>query len=295
MREFVILSDTCGDLSKELREKYDIEYVMNHIFINDREYNGSLDWDSFTPKEYYDMMRKGAKVRSTQVPQQDFNDFFTKCAKEGKDVLYVGCSSALSGSINAANIMKDDILEEYPEMKIEVVDTLDSTFGQGFQAIKASLLRSEGKTIEEVRDYLLENRLKYLEFATVETLEYLKRAGRVKSTAAFFGNIFSVKPIITSDVNGQNYAFKKVKGRRASLLEVVNQIKENIEDPENQIIGITHADCIEDANFVKEHLEKELKPKGFIMNNINPCVGASTGPGTIIVTCVGKATTISAI
>lgn len=294
MRKFAILTDSCSDLSKELREKFDIDYVKNIIAINGKEFPVSLDWEYFSAKEYYDMMRKGVKTKSTQVPQKDFYDYFLKCAQEGIDVLYVGCSSALSGSVNAAKIMKEDILEEYPNIKIEIVDCLVSSFGEGLQAIKAAELRAEGKTIEEVRDYLLENRLKFLQYGSVETLEYLRRAGRVKATAAFFGNIFSVKPIIISDIKGQNYAYKKVKGRRASILEIIKQVKENIVNPENQYIGIGHADCLEDAEFIKEQLEKEINVKGFYINNINPAVGASVGPGMFGVYFVGKEVTVEA-
>ena len=294
MRKFVILTDSCSDLNQELRERFNIEYAKMNVNINGKEYPVSLDWEEFSAKEYYNLMRKGARVKSTQVPQVQFYNFFIECAKKDLDVLYVGCSSALSGSVNAANIMKQEVLEDFPEMKIEIVDCLISAFGEGLLAIKASILRDEGKSIEEVKEYLENNKLKYLQFGTVDSLEYLKRAGRVKASAAFFGNILSVKPIIISDINGQNYAFKKVKGRKNSLKELVNQVKENIIDPENQIIGIVHADCLDDVVLLKELLEKEIKCKEYYINQINPAVGASVGPGMIGIYFVGKEVTMEA-
>lgn len=292
MRDFIILTDSTSDLGKEICEKYQIEYAAMNIVYNGKEMKASLDWDEYTPKELYDVMRRGTRVMTNQVPAVTFENIFTKYAKENKDVLYISCSSALSGSINTARIVKDDVIDKYPEMKIICVDSLISCLGQGLLTIDASKKRSEGKTIEEVADYLNQNKLKMNQFATVESLEYLKRAGRVKTSTAFFGNIFSVKPIIISDVKGQNYAYKKIKGRRASLLELVESVNQRIVDPENQIIGIGHADSIEDANFIKEHLEKEIKCAGFYVNYIGPIVGASVGPGTVSVFFKGKEVTI---
>ena len=128
--------------------------------------------------------------------------------------------------------------------------------------------------------------------ATVENLDYLKRAGRVKATSAFFGNLFGVKPIIISDAKGQNYALKKIKGRRASLLHLVEYLKENIVDSKNQIIYIGHADSVEDAEFVKEHIEREVECKGVYIDYIGPIVGVSVGPGTIAVYYVGQEVTV---
>ena len=155
-------------------------------------------------------------------------------------------------------------------------------------ALDCSEMKKAGKTIEECAAYLEENKLCYHQFATVETLEYLKKAGRVKAAAAFFGNIFGVKPMIISDAKGQNYAVKKVKGRRNSLVEVVNMAKESLVNPQEQTLYVVHADTLADAEFVKELLIKEVNPKEVIVTPMGPIIGVSTGPGTIGVYGKGK-------
>lgn len=292
MKDYVIFADSTCDLSKEIREQNKIEYLRMNILNKDKEYVASLDWDLYSPKELYDWMRNGTRVLTNQVPAIEFMTRFENALKANCDILYISCSSALSGSINTSYIIRDDLLKKYPNSKIICIDSLNSCFGQGIMALTASYMRNQGKSIDEVAEYIESNKLKVNQFATVESLEYLKRAGRVKASTAFFGNIFGVKPIIISDKLGQNYAYKKVKGRRNSLLELVQSIKDNIVDSENQYIFLGHADSKLDCDFVKEHIQREIKCKGIVENYIGPIIGASTGPGTIAVYFYGKEVTI---
>ena len=292
MKDYIILTDSTADLCKELREQYNIDYVAMNVTCDEKEFKASLDWEEFKANEFYYLMRDGKRIKTTQVPFNSYLEKFTQCAQNNLDVLYISCSSALSGSVNVARTVKDEVLEKYPNIKINIVDSLISSLGQGSLVIKASILKQEGKTIEEVTEYLEENKLKTQQIATVGNLEYLRRAGRIKATKAFFGNLFGVKPIIMSDAIGQNYAFKKIKGRRSSLLYLVEYLKENIVNSEEQTIYITHADTYEDALFVKEHIEKEVKCKNVFIDYIGPIVGASVGPGTIIVFYQGEKVTI---
>lgn len=227
MNNYAIITDSTSDLCKIFRTQYDIDYAQMNISYDDKELVASLDWDSYSLKELYDTMRMGKRIRITQVPYDAFLNKFKYYLEQGKDVLYISCSSALSGSINIARTVKQELEESYPNNKIVLVDSLISCLGQGFLVIKAASLRNEGKTINEVKEYLKVNKLKVHQVATVENLEYLKRAGRVKASSAFFGNLFGVKPIIISDVIGQNYAFKKVKGRVASMNYLVEFMQEN--------------------------------------------------------------------
>lgn len=291
MKDYLILTDSTSDLNQELRNKYNIEYAAMNITYDDKELKASLDWEEYSAKELYDIMRNGKRIRTTQVPYTVFQEKFLQCAKDNFDVIYISCSSALSGSVNIARTVRDEVLEQFPNVKINIVDSLISSLGQGSMVIKAAQMREEGKTIDEVTSYLEENKLTYHQVATVESLDYLRRAGRVKATKAFFGNLFGVKPIIMSDAIGQNYAFKKVKGRRASLLYLVEYLKENIQDSKDQVIYISHADSIEDANFVKEHIEREIECKEVFIDYIGPIVGASVGPGTICVYYCGDKVT----
>lgn len=292
MRKFVMVVDSTADLPLELRTKFDIKYCQMNINYEGKEYKASLDWEEYSPKELYDWMRSGKVIKTTQVPFQTFYEVFKGLLEKELDFIYLSCSSALSGSINTAISVVNELKEEFPDAKMYCVDSLISSLGQGFMAIDASQKRDNGASIEEVVAWLEENKLTYNQIATVASLDYLKRAGRVKTSKAFFGNLFNVKPLIISDVVGQNYAFKKARGRAASLKELVKYVKENIVNPEAQVVGISHADAFEEALMIKREIEKEINVKGVYISYIGPIVGSSVGPGTIGVYFVGPKVTI---
>ncbi len=283
MKKVVILTDSCSDLGKDIREKYDIEHMPQTIRYEDKEMPASLNWDLYSAKEFYDIIRKGIRIMSTQVPVATFYEIFEKNLKEGNDIVYMGCSSALSGSVNTGKIVADELSKKYPENKIFCVDCLIAGMGQGLMTVDAAIMRNEGKSAEEIASYFEENKLKYYEVGTIDSLTCLKMAGRVKASAAFFGNLFGIKPIIVANNAGENAAIKKIKGWKKAIQECVEDVKRNIVDAEHQMIAITHADCIEDALYLKSLLEAEVKPKEIYMNFVGPCVGASTGPSTLMI------------
>lgn len=284
MSDFVIIADSTCDLSSELRKQYDIDYFRMSVIVDNNPLIASLDYDEFSIKDLYDWMRNGKTVTTSQITNEEFNSRFTKYLDEGKDILYIACSSGLSGSYDASLIIKDKLLKKYPSRKILCIDSLNACMGQGLIAIKAASLRNEGATIEEVRDIIEATKLCSNQFCATETLTYLYRAGRVKGSKAFFGNLFGIKPIIISDAKGINFALpEKVKGRKKSLLEIIRLTKENGVDLENQILYVVHADCEEDAKFVKEELIKEVHPKDVYIGVIGPIIGASVGPGTVAI------------
>lgn len=290
---FKVIVDSTSDLSFDIREKYGIDYCHMMINVDDKEYNADLDYKLYSVKELYDWMRNGKRVFTTQVSSLEFETVFKKYLELGFDILYISCSGALSASIQAANLVKEKMSVEYTERKIVCFDSLISSFGQGSMAIKACELQKEGKTLDEVVAWLTENRLKFNQFATVDSLEYLRRAGRVKASKAFFGNLFGVKPIIISDVKGRNFAFEKEKGKRNAITKICNLTIDCIGDDVDQTIYIAHADCVEQAELIKKTLI-ELEPRlhNFYIGPIGPIVGASTGPGTLAIYCYGKEVTL---
>jgi len=287
-KPFVLLSDSTSDLSKEQRDKYDVDYVKMNYVVDEKEYPASLDWESHSAKEFYDLMRDGKRITTTQVSQLSYVEAFESALKQGKDVLYISCSSALSGSVNIAKVVARELEEKYPDNKIYCVDSLCSTLGQAMIVLKAAVMRDEGKSASEIADFINDNKLHFNQFGTVASLEYLRRAGRVKASKAFFGNLFGVKPIIISDKIGQNYALKKVKGRTNSYIEIANMVKECVDGYDTEYLFIGHADCIEDAEALKEEILKVVPFKNTIIGTIGPIVGASVGPGTVSAFCYGK-------
>ena len=290
--KFAILADSTSDLKPESLKEYNIDYVNMNYVVDGKEYPAMLEWTSHSPKEFYDIMRGGKRITTTQVSQNTFIEKMTYYLEQGMDILYLACSSALSGSINLGNNVAKELMEKYPERTIICVDTLISSLGQGYLAILASKLRSEGKSLTEVAQYIEDMKLTVNQVATVEKLDYLKQAGRVKASSAFFGNLFGVKPIIISDAIGQNYAIKKVKGAINARNEIVNMICESVVDPENQTLYISHADSIEVAENWRDAIMEKVPFKDCYINYIAPIVGASVGPGTVDVYFVGKEVTV---
>ncbi len=289
---FAIITDSTSDMCAALREKHNIDYVMMNYVLDDKEYPANLDWVSHSPKEFYDLMRNGKRFTTTQVPRESFVEKFEYYLEKGQDVIYISCSSALSGSYNLATVVAEEFNEKYADNKVYCVDSRISSLGQSYICFMADEQRNLGKTAAETAEYLEANRLKVNQFGSADTLEYLRRAGRVKASKAFFGNLFGVKPIIISDVIGQNYAYRKVKGSLNAKLAIVEDIEKAVENPEEQILYISHADDEKSALQLRDLILEKVPFKGVHIDYITPIVGSCVGPGTIVGFCYGKEVTI---
>ena len=287
MSDFIILTDSTSDLPCEIRREYDIEYVKMNYTIEGVEYPASLDWESHTAREYYDLMRGGVRVFTTQVHRDAYYEAFKSAITAGKDVVYISCSSALSASINVARLVSQELLEEYPDAKIFCIDSLISSLGQGYLVMEASRKRQAGMDAEETAAYIESIKLCINQCGTVASLEYLRRSGRVKASKAFFGNLFGVKPLIISDRKGQNYAHKKAKGVVNARIGIAEHMVEAADGTYDELL-LTHADCLEDVELLKEEILKVAPFKKVTISTIGPIVGASVGPGTVIAFCRGK-------
>lgn len=291
MAKFKIFTDSCSDLSTEARKKYDIEYCHMGIVVDGEEKRADLDWVDYTPEQFYGWLKEGRHVKTTQVSVPEFLDCFRPALQEGFDVLYIGCSSKLSGSVNTCEVLvKPQLLEEFPDRKIFVIDSLLASGVEAMLTVRASLLRGEGKSIEEVAAWCEENKKYFNQFATVDTLTYLKAAGRIKGAKAFFGNIIGVKPIFISDAAGNNSVIKKVKGTKNSLEELIQGVKDTIEVEKYSEVYIGQGMAQERAEYIKKRLEDELNVKPTIFW-IGPIVGTTCGPGVIATFCFGKEVT----
>ncbi len=286
MRDFVILTDSTSDLSLELRQQYGIDYVPMQYVVDGEEYAASLDWESHSCKDFYDLMRKGTRVFTTQVPKDVFCAACSKALDEGKDVVYIACSSALSASVNMAKLAAEEIVKDYPGANIFCIDSLISSLGQGYLAMEAARKRAAGMSAEETANYIESIKLQINQCGTVGSLEYLRRAGRVKASKAFFGNLFGVKPLIISDRKGQNYAYKKAKGAVNARIAIAEHLIEAANGQYGELL-LTHADCPEDIQLLRDEILKRAPFQKVTINAIGPIVGASVGPGTVIAFCHG--------
>ena len=294
MKKYVIVSDTGCDMEESLRKEFDIEYIPMHYSLDGKDYAADLDWGEISAPDFYNTMRGGKRFITSQVNVEDFKKAFSAYLVQGYDILYISCSSALSSSINASRVAREALLKEYPDAKIVCIDGLRACYALGLLAIRASELRAEGKTIEETAAWIEANKDTVHMIGTVDKLTWLKQAGRVSATSAFFGGLLNIKPIIVEDAKGQNFAMEKVKGRMTSLNRMVEIVKETWEDVPYQRLYVSHTDCVEEAEKLKEMLLVALgKEIDVHIGYIGPCVGASVGPGTLSINYFGKKVTLN--
>lgn len=292
MREYVIFTDSCSDLGKDMRERMGIEYLQMRVIHNGEDLPATLDWDAYSVEELYGWLKANHEVKTNLIPITEFINKWRPVLEQGKDILYIACSSALSGSISVSLLAREQLLEEFPDAKIICVDSLAGSMTEGMVAYMTAVQQQAGKSIEEAAEWIEANKLKCNQFATVETLNYLAKSGRIKTSKAFFGNLFKVKPIFISDAHGNNYTVGKAKGRKASMEVLVKGIVDTIENPSESIVFIGHANDFEAAEYLKQRIIEEVNPKEIYVNYIGPIVGVTCGPGTIATFCFGKEVTV---
>lgn len=288
MASFHVLTDSTSDLPIELRQQYEINYFPMEFSTGDKNYIASLDWTQIGSHDFYESMRNGVKYKTAQVSIKTYTEILREHLGMGKDVIYIACSSALSSSVKTAYVVRDELRAEFPDRKVIIIDSLISGMAQGLLAIECAKMRDQGKTIDEVEAWIEDHKLFYNQCSTTETLSYLKEAGRVTASSAFFGNLFAVKPIIISDIKGQNLAIRKVKGRKSSFTEIADQISKFIVQPEKQTIWVGHADSPEDAETLAGEIRNKIPEATVKTYIIGPIVGVSVGPGTLICNYRGK-------
>lgn len=287
MKDYVVVTDSCCDLPLEYIERKNIPFVSLTCNLIGKEYKDDFG-KSMNYKTFYEAMSKGEVPKTSQPSSAAFYKVFEDVAKEGKDIIYIGVSSGLSGTCNSARIAKDMILEENNKINIEIVDILTASLGQGILVMNAVAMKENGATINEVVDYLESIKLKLNTYITVDDLNHLKRGGRISSAAAFFGVVLHIKPVISINNEGKVIPVLKVKGRKGAVSKVADFVTEKIDNPEDQIIAISHGDCEQEALKLKELILSKIKVKDVVINFIGPVVGTYGGPGALAVFFVGK-------
>ena len=275
---FQIFTDSSTDLSTELRKKYDIEYFRMGFTTNGEPHNADMDWIEYSPEQLYDWVKDpNVRIKTSLVTYGEYLERSEAVLKEGKDVLYLACTTALSGSFNTFRLVAEELQEKYPDRKIIGIDSKRANMCLGLIAIHAAELRDQGKSIEEVRDWVENNKQYFHETGSVGTLKYLKAAGRVSGAAAFFGDMISLKPIIMFDIHGHNYVWKKVRGTKSALDASFEYIKAHVNE-RTKVCYVGQAMAKEEQAYFKKRIEEELHipVEEFWIGAI---VGISCGPG----------------
>lgn len=281
MKKFVILPDVTCDLSDELRKEYDIEYVKGHLVLpGGEEKSGILEWKYFTREEFYADLKKNPSSYATAPANIDeYVEAFEKYINDGYDILSISISTGLSGTYNFSLKAREIVLEKYPDAQIECIDTLRYSNGFGLIAIYASILRSEGKTLTEVRDWIDKNKNCFHEMGWVDDLSFLAKKGRLTNSKAFFGTLIGIKPLGEFDKNGLTTVIGKAKGEKKAYEAILHYMEKTIVDPENSIILIAQTNRLKQALEFKEMVINKFHPKAIYLNDVFPSCGVNIGPG----------------
>lgn len=285
MRDYVITVNSTVDLPKEWLEERNVPVVPLRYTIDGQTYE---DMSGLTAKEFFDKLREGKMSVTSQVNPEKARAALEPFLKEGKDILHLAFSSGLSGTCNSMKIAGEELKEEYPEAKIIVIDTLCACLGEALLLYKALQQKEAGKTIEETAAWVEENKLHICHDVTVDDLNHLHRGGRVSKATAVVGTMVKIKPIIHMDDNGKLQVVGKERGRKKSLNKIVDMAVEQSEGWDNDIIMITHGDCIEDAEYVAGLVREKMGIDNILINNIGTVIGSHTGPGVVAVFCMGN-------
>lgn len=284
--DYVYMTDSDSDLPYELKVKYDIPVVYMPYALNGKEYFDDLG-QTLDHKAYYDAMRAGAVPVTSALNETAYIEYFEPILQE-KDLLFVAFSSQLSCTIQAVYSAREKLLEKYPERKFIVVDTLSISGPQTLLILASHAMYREGRPIEEVAQWLEENKTRAQGWFTVDDLKYLKRGGRISSTAATLGTMLDLKPVLMVSKEGKLINVAKVRGRRKSLAYLIERAQENIVDQKENIGIILHADAPEDAARLHDMAVAKFPEMDIRIYPLGPVIGAHTGPGLVAFMFMGK-------
>lgn len=287
MKEFVIVTDTTTDLPRDYVEKHHL-YMMSLPYTLE---GTSYTWEKPMPvKDFYDKMRAGSLPTTSQANPEEAALLYESILKDNDvNILHIAFSSGLSGSFNSCRIAAADVCEKYPDHRIVVVDSLAATLGQGLLVYKAVQLKEAGKSLDEVAAWVEENKYHLVHNFTVDDLFHLHRGGRLSKTAAIVGTMINLKPVLHVDDEGHLVMLSKVRGRKKSLIGLVDCMEKQLGDwkDKNDIIFISHGDCPEDAQFVADLIKERFGYENFMIDYIGATIGAHSGPGTVALFYLG--------
>ena len=285
MQNYIILTDSGTDFTEELVKECDVVKIELSIIIEgeDPKPNNTVD-----NKELYSLLRAKKKATTSAINVEDFKNVMCKYLDEGKDILYLGFSSGLSSTYHAGKLACEELSEEYPERSLCAVDTLCASLGQGLLVYHAAKMRLDGKSMDEVKEFVESNKLKLCHWFTVDDLFFLKRGGRVSAATAVLGTVLGIKPIMHVDNNGKLVKVGTVKGRRASIDALCEKVKTGAIDAKNKLVAfISHGDCEEDAKYLAEKVKREAGFKEVIIGYVGSVIGSHSGPGTLALFYLG--------
>lgn len=285
---FEIITDTCANLPESIIEENNVHVLSLSFFVDGKEYFSYEKGKETDLAEFYRMMRDKKEITTSLVNVERMINCFEPMLQQGKDILYLCFSSGLSGTYQAATIAAEEMREKYPVRKVYVLDTLAAALGQGLLVYFAIEQRKAGKSIEEVYQWQMSNRLRLCHWFTVDDLFFLKRGGRISAATAVVGTALNIKPVLHVDNEGHLINMEKARGRKKSLDMLVKHFEETAIEPGKTPVYISHGDCLEDAEYVAEKLKEKCGVSQVLIRILDPVIGAHAGPGTVAVFFLGE-------
>ena len=287
MCDFVLMTDSDTEIPYTFAEKYDIPVFLMPYTIDGEERLFDLgretDFEGF-----YNRLREGADAFTSTRPPEDIADFYREILKTGKDILYLAFSSQLSSHVNHATMAKEEVLKEFPERRIVIVDTLRIAMGAGILVYYAAKMKEEGGTLDEIAEWTEKNKLRANAWFSVDNLMFLKKGGRLSGTQAVMGTLMDIKPILTINTEGKIVNVDKVKGTKKVIRYLIDKIQNNVEDEAEQICVVQHAGVPDRGRELKEKIENSFHFREVWLMDIGPVIGCHTGPGALSVLFMGK-------
>lgn len=274
------MTDTSANLPSELAAEKDVTVIPFPYFVNGARHT-CLDTEGFDGKTFYGAMREGAEVTTSQINPQNYIDAMRPILQQGKDILFVGMSSGISGAYHSAELAAEELQPEFPERKIRLVDTIGASLGEGLLVLRAVREKLSGLTLDVIYEKLMELRHRLCNVFTVDDLKYLRKGGRLSNLSFIVGTILQIKPLLKGNEEGKIVAFAKLRGRKKALEELAKRYDEYVVNAEEQTVGIAHADCPEDAEYLISLLRRNHPPKEILTVGYEPVTGSHVGPGTL--------------
>ncbi len=291
MSDFILTACSTADLPKEYFSDRNIPYISFHFNLEGKEYKDDLG-QTISFKDFYKKIENGAMPTTSQVNIGEFINFFESYLKEGKDILHISFSSGLSGTYNSSIMARDQLLSEYPERKILIVDSLGASSGYGLLLDGAADMRDQGASMEDIYNWLEANKLKLHHWFFSTDLTHYKRGGRISPTAAFVGGILNICPLLNMNKEGELTQRETIHGKKKVVVEIVKKMKDNADNRQDYTgkCFISHSASYEDARALADLIEEEFpKLNGKVMiNNVGTVIGSHTGPGTVALFFFGK-------
>lgn len=288
MSEYVIGACSCCDLPPGYAQQRNLIVLPYHYFMDGNEYIEDQE-DETAIQFFYNKLREGSVSTTSMVNTETFENLFRPVLESGRDMLYIVLSSGLSGSYNNAKMISEKLSKEFPQRKLYVVDSLSAARGFGLFVHLLLNLRDEGKSIDEVYAWAQANAAHLIHWFAVDSLDHLRRGGRVSRATAFLGTMMNIKPVLRFDNEGKIIPVEKIRGRKKSMIELVDKMEGQFTNPEGATVFIGHGDALEDAQFVEKLVwERYPQIKEIFIHYIGPIVGTHSGPSTIALHYLGN-------